>query len=307
MARCCGSTGTCACKIIGGGNTVVTGMGTSQDPFVITNEAELGVLDTKTFNLTLTGEGTNDNPWNLAVQLAGTAELSDLPDVGDAAPVNGQVLGWSDADQAWVPQPATTAAAGDVLTGTSIEGDGSSGAPLDVTVDPARYLTVTVAGVGLSDEGLNTIIRPFADATARNAADPPATPGAVSMLASNPGMLDYWTGTAWEPVTNGLQLDVQPGQFLQLSGPYAGGAVTQFVKQVSGITDPGGAFTLLDTDDLAGYAGVLSVQVQPTGVTPWACVANSSVDIVYGVAYRLDDGTAYAGYSVSAIVTALLY
>lgn len=307
MARCCGSSGTCACKISGGRHINVSGTGTSQDPFVVSSNATLAVSDSTTFDLGLSGTGTSDDPWVLQVGYANGSRLTDVPDVNAASPTDGHVLAWNETSGFWEPIPATVAEAGAVATDQSLSGDGSLGAPLAVRPDDTRFITVTVNGVGLSDDGLNAIIRPFADATARAAASPAPEIGAVSMLLSEPGRLDFWDGADWSPITNGLQLDVKPGEVLALSGSYAGGTVTQYVTLLSETTDVNGQFTVIPAVDLTGYAGVLSVHVQPVGSIGWTAVVDADTDRIVGTAYRLDDGTPYAGYTLSASVSALLY
>lgn len=484
MARCCGSTGSCACKMVAGRNVEVTGTGTAQDPFVIASRTALNTADSEQFTLILTGEGTLESPWNLRVDYGPAARLDNVPDVDAAAPVNGEVLSWSDSAQAWVPSapaivdtgvlgsnpvpnpsfetgvdgwsalsgsdaptvddswahsgsqsmrvargagtsdlwssgniggqvepnktytlsayllvPSTnttdarlrvsgadvvalvdsftavrdqevrvsatfttndTADAvfayvgggadgylnidsikidegdtalpygdGDspgwewlgtphasasrsvvgVLTGDGIGGDGSSGAPLAVTPDDARYIQVTADGVGLTDEAINRMVRPFPDATVRDAADPPPEVGTLSMLYTDPGRIDYWTGADWLPIDNGIRLDVQPGELLTLSGAYDGGTVMQRIQQMSAETDVAGDFEVLSELDLTNYAGVLSVHVQELGEAGWKGVvrADEANGRIMCRAFRLDDGTAYAGYTLESVVTAWLY
>lgn len=308
MARCCGSTGTCACKIVAGDRATVTGTGTSQDPFVVSSNVVLTSSSNTQFDLVLSGAGTAESPWTLEVVYAESGSLDGLPDVNTAGVANGYVLQWSDAAQAWVPGPPTTAAAGGSLTGQGIEGDGSAGAPLEVTADTARYISLSAAGVGLSDAGINSLVRIFPDATARAAASPAPIIGSVSMLVSEPGILDYWTGAQWMPVENGISTAaIQPGELLALSGGYVGGRVYQYVRQISVTTDINGDFDVIPAADLTNYAGVLSATVQVTGTVGWQCVVRGESDRIVGKAFRLDNGEAYGGYAVTAVVTGLLY
>lgn len=310
MARCCGSTGSCVCKVNGGGQVRVTGTGTSQDPFVIEGLTTLTTQGNEQFDLVIVGDGTPETPWVVTAQYATTASLDGLPDVDTTARTNGQVLAWDDASGTWKPAPPTTAAAGGVLTGNSVEGDGSAATPLDVTVDPAAYLEVRTTGLGLSDVAINELVRFYADAASRDADPVPLQAGAVSMLSTNLGQLDYWTGVQWLPLDNGIHLAIQPGEMLALSGPYAGGAVDHYVAQITAVTtDLNGDFEVIPAADLVDSAGVLSVQIQEMGTTPYK--ATVWVDAVNGVimgrAFRLDDGTAYVGLTVEAVVTATLY
>lgn len=309
MARCCGQSGSCACKVEAGRHVTVTGTGTSQDPFVIAATTYLASDDNETFNVAIYGGGTLDSPWVLSVGYATTARLTDTPDVDAPAPSNGYVLSYSTSSHSWVPAPPATATPGLVVTGNSTQGDGSSGNPLDVTPDPARFLSITGAGLGLNTDGVNRMIRPFANLAARAAASPSPATGTVSMLLDSPGRLDYYDGTDWQPLVADVTVSVLDNQeFLALSGGYTGGPVTQFVKQLSEVSDGSGAFIVLSADDLTGYAGVLSVSVQPVGTgVKWAAEVSGGGGIVSGRAYKLTDGTTKAGFSLSAIVTALLY
>lgn len=309
MARCCGSTGTCACKIVAGDRITVTGTGTAQDPFVVQNNGALNVESNETFALVLVGDGTRESPWTLAVNYAPSAELDDLPDVDASTPTNGQVLAWDDARGMWAAAPPTVAAAGGVLTDTSIDGDGSTADALRVVPDDARHIQVSAAGVGLTDDGINQLVRVFTDATARAAASPVPRVGTLSVLDSDPGRVDYYTGTDWLPIDNGIALNVLPGQLLQLSGPYAGGTVFQHIAQASVVTDTAGDFDVIPATSLTGFAGVLSVMVQETGTTAWRCVvrADEVNDRIIGTAYRLSDGSPLVGFAATAVVTAMLY
>lgn len=307
MARCCGSTGTCACKIEEGRNITISGSGTAQDPFVVDANVALAVEDTPVFDLGLTGAGTLASPWFLSVRFTDAARLNDIPDVQVDSPSSGQVLGWSQALGKWVAQAPTTAAAGGMTTDTSLLGDGSIGAPLQVREDGARFITTTASGLGLSDTGINGLVRKFPDAIDRAAASPTPVLGALSVLATSPTRVDVYDGTGWVPITNGVTLDVQGDELLALSGSYANGDVTQRIENISVETDAEGSFDVIGAADLVGTAGVLSVHVQPTGGIPWVCMVEAATDHISGTAYRLDTGAPYAGVVVTASVTALLY
>lgn len=312
MARCCGSTGSCVCKVVGGGQVNVSGTGSSQDPFVVEGVTVLTTQGTEQIDLVLTGDGTADSPWVLMAQYAPTATLDGLPDVDETlAPTNGQVLAYDEASGQWKPAAPTTAAAGAVTTGNSVEGDGSAGAPLDVTVAPGYYLEVRSNGLGLTDEAVNRLLRIFVDEADRTAGTTTLSPepGTLSMREDNLGQIDYWNGTAWLPLDNGIRLAVQPGEMLALSGSYVGGAVFHYVAQISDLTDTNGDFTVIPSEDLLNSAGVLSVQVQELGTVPfhaqvWVDDVNGAI---MGRAFRIDDGTAYAGITAEAVVTATLY
>jgi len=306
MPRCCGGA-TCSCLIQNGDKIVVTGSGTAQDPYVISGNFDLQVIDTTAFNLSLGGTGTADDPYVLQVTYASTATLGGIPDVNAPAPTNGQVLGWDNTTHKWTPRNPTTAASGSVLHDTSATGDGSSGTPLAVRHDTAGFTQTTAGGIGLTDTGKRNLVLHYANAATR--ASDTLTPAinTVSMLDSNPGQQDYWTGSQWVPVTNGVERDLG-SEFMALSGDYDGiSPITLVVRQVTVTTDTNGYFDVLSVTDLASAAGVLSCHFQEAGTVPFKAVLNPNINVVGGTAYRLDDGTPYATQSISGIVTAYLY
>lgn len=311
MPRCCGGA-SCSCVIQSGAHMQIAGTGSTDDPFVLIADVDLEVTDNTTFDLTLGGLGTNANPWTIGVNFAATAKLTDLPDVNAPAPTNAQVLGWNSTTNQWEAQAPTTAAAGSVTHDTSLAGDGSAGTPLQVQEDPARYLATTGAGLGLSDAGMNSIVRRYTDATARSTATPAPVLNSLSMLDSTPGQIDTWNGTAWVPA-GVFALDMTGQQLLSLSGPYTGTQrVTFIVRNVSATTDSLGVFDVIPALDLAGRAGVLSVSVQPTagstGITqPYSVMVVPDAGGIKGVAFQLTDGTPLALVPITCTVTAYLY
>lgn len=306
---CCG--GGVATKINAGSKVTVTGTGTAQDPFVIGADVGLAVTDNTTFDLTLSGSGTVAAPWNLSVAFASTAKLDDLPDVNAAAPTNAQVLGWDSATSKWTARAPTTAASGSITHGNGLTGDGSGGSPLNLVTDPARFGVVVAAGWGLSDAGINSIVRRFTDATARSTATPAPVLDSLSMLDSVPGRVQYWDGTAWNDLLGSRDQVVIGGEFLSLSGSYTTQRLTEVIKNLSLVTDSSGFFDVLTPGDLSGHIGVLTVRLMEvmgtSGGVPWKAVLWPNTDRISGTAYRLDDGTAYASQALSGLVTALLY
>jgi hypothetical protein len=312
MPRCCGGA-SCSCVIDNGAHIQIIGVGSPADPFVISGDIALTVADNSVFDLALTGLGTTAVPWRLEANFASTAKLNDLPDVNAPAPTNAQVLSWDTATGQWINRAPTTAAAGTVTHDTSLAGDGSAGTPLQVAEDPARMLATTASGLGLSDTGMNSIVRRFADSTTRAAATPAPVNNALSILASNPGQIDYWNGSAWGPA--GVFLLAMVGEEMyQQSGPYTGAQrVTFMVRNVDVITDSTGAFDAIPATDLAGRAGVITAIAQATApdlaslVTPYAVVLVPVGGALRGVAYRLDDGQPLALSPVTCTVIALVY
>lgn len=306
MPRCCQGA-SCACRIEAGANIVVTGSGSSQDPFVIAANVGIGAQDNTTFNVTVHGSGTALDPYLVEVTYAATAKLDDLPDVQAPSPTNGQVLGWDNALARWTPRAPTTAAAGSVLHDTTLTGDGSAGAPLGALLDSARGMVSGASGFGLSDAAINQTVRKFTDATARAAATPVPTLNSLSMLDSTPGVVEFWNGTGWEQVEDELSVDVV-GEFLALSGPYGGTErLTMVLRQIDTFTDVAGVFTVLDAATIAAYSGLVSVQFQETGSLSWKAVVYPNVDHVEAIAYQLSDGAIYPGINVTGTVMAWAY
>lgn len=305
MARCCG--GSCSCILVAGTHISITGTGTAQDPFIVGGDMDLEVSDNSTFNLSLAGTGTALSPWVLSVGFASTASIDDLPDVDLSAKANGRVIGYNSSTGHWEAQAPTTAASGSVSHDTSMTGDGSVGLPLSIVEDPTGYLQTDADGLGLSDEGKRQMVRHFGNAVARAADTVTPALNTITMRDDAPGMQEYWNGSAWVPVTNGISRDLGP-ELLALSGSYVDGSPFNIITRVvSATTDPSGVFDVLTTADLAGAAGVLSVQFQETGVNPFKAMVFNNIDHISATAYRIDDGTVYASVPVTGVVTAITY
>lgn len=312
MPRCCGGA-SCACSVQAGPHIVIDGTGAPADPFIVTGDVGLVVTDTPTVDLTLGGSGTEDIPWSLSGKFATTSKLNDLGDV-NVAPSNGQVLAWNQSLGEWRAVAPTTAASGSVTTDGSLSGDGSAGSPLQVREDPARLLATAAGGLGLSDSGINATVRHFADSASRSTASPAPALNTMSTLDTNPGELDYWTGSGWAPAGTFL-LALDGEELYQMSGPYTGAQrITLLVRNLITTTDDLGTFDAIPVTDLTGRAGVLSAQCTPTtggqplgsGV-PWTAVLVGEDGALKGTAYRLDDGTPMPSTPVAASVLALLY
>jgi hypothetical protein len=284
----------------------VEGVGSAQDPYVISADFDFGVLDNDTFNLSIDGAGSDDDPYVLTVNFAGTASVKDLPDWSDTVPSNGQVPVWNAGLGRYVPGSPTPAASGSVNHDGSLTGDGSPGAPLGVVHDALRFTeTSSEGGIGLTDDGINSLVRRFANATARDAAFPAVDSNTVSALDSSEGFLDIWAGTDWTPVEGVPNVD--GGALIELSGPYAGGRVHTIVKQVALTTGPAGTFPILDPADYGSLAGILSVTVQPVGTAMFATLVTASTGGLMGTAYRLDTGGVFTSQPIQAVVTAIVY
>lgn len=312
MPRCCGGA-SCSCVIDEGTHVQIVGTGSPADPFLITADVDVQAVDNSTFDVHVTGFGTVASPWAIEVRYAATAKLNDLPDVTAPSPTNGQVLGWDSSTSQWTPRAPTTAAAGTVTHDTALTGDGSAGSPLGVNEDPARMLATAAAGLGLSDTGMNSIVRKFADATTRSSASPTPVTNTLSMLGTAPGKIDYWDGDSWEPA-GVFSLALSGQEMWQQSGPYTGvQRLTLMVRNVSQITDTNGVFDAIPATDLAGKAGVVTAIAQATGVsgvtlaTPFTVVLTPSSGAIKGTAYRLDNGQPLPSVSINCTVLAIVY
>lgn len=300
---CCG--GNLPPKIDEGRQIHVEGLGTPQDPLVISATTALSAQDNAVFNVILDGNGTLEAPWQLQIAFAPTASLDDLPDVAVTGALNGYVLTYDSTSDTWKPGPPSTVPPGAVLHGNGLSGDGSSGAPLVPIGNAARFIAVTASGIGLSDSGVNAMIRAFTDTTARAAANPAPVLGTVSLLL-NTGQLDYYDGTTWQP-TGRRGSDIHAGQLLALSGAYSGGKTTDYVAQLGFTTDATGAFVVVPSTDLAGYSGVLSASVQETGDAAWHCQVKAGTNNIVGVARSLVTGNPLINTTLTGTVRALLY
>lgn len=306
MPRCCAGS-TCACSVQPGTHITIVGTGTAQDPFIIGADIALEVVSNSVFTMSMTGTGTDISPWELQVSYAPTAKLDDIPDVNAPAPTNGHVLGWDSSTSKWTNRAPTTAASGSVLTDTSLTGDGSGGSHLSVNDDPDGFLTTTATGLGISDEGKNSMVLHYASDAVRALSGITPAINSLSVLDDSPGVTWYWTGTQWLPVTNGVSRDFGTDQLMAMSGPYTGGVTTLVIRQISDVTGADGTFDVLSSVDLADAAGVLSCVFQETGNVPFKALLAPNVDSIQGTAYRLDDGTAYGSQAISGVVVSYIY
>lgn len=310
MAKgCCGSSGGgCSCQIIGQGVLEVSGSGSPSDPFILTVDVDFTSSQNKTFTVLVNGDGSTATPYTPVVTFSSTAQLDDLPDVQAPNPTNGQVLGWSTAQNAWVPQAATTAPAGAVLHDTSMTGDGSAGAPLALLEHPTRLVGTFPQGVGLTDAGMAATVQHFVDEAARAAAVTAPWLNQMTTLDTDPGVLYYWTGSAWSLLPNQTGWEVPSGAMLELSGAYSDGLpVTVMAVQVNATTDAFGNFDVFGTTELAGRSGVVTAQFTEEGAFPWKAMLNVVSNKIVATAYRISDGSLMAGTPVAGTAQAILY
>lgn len=133
MARTCTCDGVCACVITAGDGLLVTGSGTSNDPYVVQSKYEGTVVqgqDTATLNVTVTGSGPASDPYVVSGDV--TMPMSALTDVAAQSPADGDTLVWL-VDH-WESQPPSTVPPGAVSTAQGLSGDGSQSNPLGVRV-----------------------------------------------------------------------------------------------------------------------------------------------------------------------------
>lgn len=162
MARCGCSGTTCSCVVVGEGIVAVSGSGSAANPYRVSVEQALTVSDTATLNLTMTGTGTAGDPYILSGDVA--LELGDLTDVSTTGST-GYVVALQ-GDGSFALNPPSTATPGAITTGDGIEGDGSGGDPLTITLAPNSGLVLTGAGLAASWALLNppAVTRVDADA-----------------------------------------------------------------------------------------------------------------------------------------------
>lgn len=318
MAKCCGDTCNCTVRQDvddrGFNPLKVTGQGTNSDPYVIVFR---GIhIDSSTGAIAHSVSYDPDTGYTIELNLGYGATLDSLADVGVATPSDGQVLAWNGSAQRWRAQDPVTAPTGSVVTGNGISGDGSSGSPLAALADSAHGIEVdATTGLRLTDAILSEVVLHYPDQTTRNNDAGPFILNQMSMLDNNPGAIDYWTGTEWVPML--LLQSVTGAELRQVSGAYVENTpTTLYVKQLSDVTDANGVVTLLTAAELSGFAGILSVHVQPvveasyvTGAVTWHMSVNlqaSATDLM-GVAFATDGSGEWVNQPVTGVITAYLY
>lgn len=143
MARC-GCTGqSCSCLVQGSGAITVTGSGSALNPYVISGGAAFGVLDSSTIDLTLSGDGSGASPYTLRADA--TITLGELEGV-NVTGSTGYVLA-KQGDGTFALVPPATAAPGAINVGNGLDGDGTSGDPLNLVLASNSGLIVDANGL----------------------------------------------------------------------------------------------------------------------------------------------------------------
>lgn len=148
MSCGCDTNMGCECAIRGGTGITVTGIGTTGDPYTITNSRpQVGVADTASLDLSIANSILSGK-----VQLAPVLKIADTDSVDmtlagsgtEATPftlsaaIKGMILTGGTTgnvmtqkpDGSWGPGPATQAPVGSVVTANGIKGDGSGANPV---------------------------------------------------------------------------------------------------------------------------------------------------------------------------------
>lgn len=306
MAGCCGSS--CLCRLTAGEDAlghspiVVTGTGTTTDPFVI-DLLGIDVDDTTDLDLTMTFDPTRG--YVISGTFGAASKLDDLGDVNASAPTNGQVLAWNTGTGRWQAAAPTTAASGSVQRDTSLSGDGSIGTPLQVAFATGKGIENTT-GIGLTNAIFQQLVRSFTNATDRTTTDPTPDLNALSMLDSAPGLIDVWDGTQWTPLL--VIGTINATEYLALSGSYDGRSTNLNIIQIALTTGADGSFIAYPASALTTAAGVLSCTVQAVGPTPFVVVLDPSDPTqVAAFAYAVDGSGPLVTQNIAATVTALTY
>lgn len=128
--NCAPGTGPiCTCVLQSGDGVVIYGSGSSQDPYVIEANGNVGdaiqFVDSATVTWEVSGSGVGTDPFLVTADAGGNVDF----DGG----VTGNVL-TKKSDGSWGPGPATQAPVGAVVSDEGLVGDGSGPNPLRVRI-----------------------------------------------------------------------------------------------------------------------------------------------------------------------------
>lgn len=134
MARCGCASGSCSCLITGSQGVTVSGVGSQDNPYVITG-ASFATSDSPTVSLSLTGTGTILDPYRIVANAHLT--LDQLTDVDAPAPVAGYLLTYVTSPvPSWIAAVPQSGIPGAVLHDSTMLGDGTPSLALGVRLDP---------------------------------------------------------------------------------------------------------------------------------------------------------------------------
>lgn len=288
-SKCCGGSG-CSCKVVsavasdGNLNVRVTGAGSATVPITIVG-AGIDVADTTSIDLTISYDA-GINQYTLQAGFAATSSIDNLGNVNAPAPTSGQVLSWNSGSSKWVAAAPTVAPTGAVNHDSSLSGDGSGGVPLVVRHSSVGGTTTRVDGIGLNDATLNSIVRTYADASGRSSDPLPPDLNTLSVLDDTPGQVDYWDGSAWQPLIlftgeTGVALFEQSGAYPQNSPTFAHNVL------ISDTTDGDGRVTLLDSGSspFSTAAGILDYSLNLESGYPYVVCYDMSLGNLDAILY----------------------
>jgi hypothetical protein len=170
----CGCANACSCVIEAGEGVDVSGVGSKNNPYVITADTgDIGglfsVTDTTSVNMTLGGQGTSNEPYTLKSDA--TLRMQDLSNVqSGATPSAGHVPVYNGSE--FIFQTPPTTPPGSVSVTTPLKGDGSGVAPLRLPLDPLGLINDNPNGIGLTTQARANVFPTFASASARDSALP---------------------------------------------------------------------------------------------------------------------------------------
>lgn len=165
MARCDCAGGRCSCGITPGEGITITGSGEASNPFVITADrqsitGQLAVTDTATLDLTLIGEGTENEPYTISGNVIAEppSTITGLIDAGTNVTITGA---GTIADPYIISADDPESIAGFIEAGTNITftGTGTVADPYIVSLDAITGLIE--AGTNVTFTGTGTTADPY--------------------------------------------------------------------------------------------------------------------------------------------------
>lgn len=252
MARCDCAGGRCSCGITPGDGITITGSGEAANPFVITAvrqpiTGQLAVADTATLDLTLVGNGDENEPYTISGNVVAEppSTITGLIDAGENVTITGS---GTTADPYIIAADDPESIAGLIEAGTNITftGTGTAADPFVVavsgTITPDSITGLIEAGTNVTFTGTGTTADPYVVATSTDIVPTAITgliePGTnITILGSGTTADPYViAGTTADTVITGL---MEAGTNVQLTGtgtdadPY----VVASVQALNDLTD----------------------------------------------------------------------